>query len=239
MKWWILLVSLALVAFTAWLILYAGVALSTLLSLGVGAIFLVWLIVLLTVPWNLYFTARGVLRELPESRARGIDVPVERDVEAATMARRLLRLAIGGHVISAAAVAVITYFAGVQLGYYFSGFYLLAIAFRPAAAYFAHVRARLSAMSGEAHHPPLDVIELRDRVTRIDTSVGFLLEEADRLRRDLALVSATTEAADRDQGRRIEAMARRFEETVDRAHDNQELITGLKAFIRLVRSSSP
>lgn len=68
MKWWLLLASLIVALLTVWLVLYAGVAPSTLLSLGAGAISLLWLVVVLTVPWNLFLAARHVLHEIQVSR---------------------------------------------------------------------------------------------------------------------------------------------------------------------------
>ncbi|MGW2349103.1 hypothetical protein [Actinacidiphila glaucinigra] len=39
-----------------------------------------------------------------------------------------------------------------------------------------------------------------------------------------------------DADRRITALAREFEATIDRLTDNEEIITGLKAFLRLLRA---
>jgi hypothetical protein len=57
----------------------------------------------------------------------------------------MLGFALGGHLITAAAAAVISYAAGSRAGYYLAGFYLLSAALRPAAAYFGHLRRRLMA----------------------------------------------------------------------------------------------
>jgi len=45
----------------AWLGHLAGVSLNTVLSIAAAAAALAWLIVLVAVPWNLYFGARRVL----------------------------------------------------------------------------------------------------------------------------------------------------------------------------------
>ncbi|GAA3551824.1 hypothetical protein GCM10022419_035160 [Nonomuraea rosea] len=236
MKWWLLLASLLVTLLTAWLILYAGVPLSTLLSLGAGAIALLWLIVVLTVPWNLCFAARHVVHEIEASREAGIEVTQRREDEARGIARRMLALAISGHIVSAAVIAVVTYFSGAQVGYYFSAFYLLATCFRPVGAYTSHLRDRVRTLGQEVRYPRVDVIELRERVLALDAA-------ADQLRRDVTEIAAgldTTrrelESADHDLGRRMTLMTRRFDETVDGLGDNQEVITGLKAFLRLVRS---
>ncbi|GAA0395150.1 hypothetical protein Acor_64860 [Acrocarpospora corrugata] len=245
MKWWIFWVSLAFTIVAAWLILYADVSPETLLSVGLGAISLIWLIILLTVPWNLYFSARRVVHETHLSRERGIEVPQAREDEAREIARRMLRFAIAGHLISAAVIAVITFYSGAQVGYYFAGFYLLATFFRPAGSYMSHLRERVTNLMEELHYPRQDVATLRTQVaeltdarTRLDQTVNELSESLDELRAELATAQAAAETADHDLNRRITQMSRRFDETVDGLSDNQELITGLKAFLRLVRSDS-
>ncbi|MGW0202727.1 hypothetical protein [Nonomuraea sp. NPDC003201] len=232
MKWWLLLASLIVTLLTAWLILHAGVAPSTLLSLGAGAISLLWLVVVLTVPWNLCLAARHVLHEIQVSREAGIEVARHREDEARRIARRMLVLAISGHVVSAAVIAVVTFFAGAQLGYYFSGFYLLATAFRPIAAYTKHLRDRVRTLGQEVRYPRADVISLRDRVSELETAMKGLKRDVD----DLNAARQGLELADHDLGRRMTLMARRFDETVDGLNDNQEVITGLKAFLRLIRA---
>jgi hypothetical protein len=236
MKSWLLPVSLIVAAITAWLILYAGVPLATLLSLGLGAICLVWLIVILTYPWNLCFAARHVVHEIAVSREAGIEVSAGREEEAAGIARRMLVLAIAGHLASAAMIAVITFFSGRQIGYYFAGFYLLATAFRPVGAYTAHLRERVRTLGREIRYPRLDVIALRDQVEALNTSSERLWQEVKDIRADLATATQGLEQADHDLNRRVTLMARRFDETVDGLGDNQEVITGLKAFLRLIRT---
>lgn len=232
MKWWLLLASLIVALLTVWLVLYAGVAPSTLLSLGAGAISLLWLVVVLTVPWNLFLAARHVLHEIQVSGEAGIEVARHREDEARRIARRMLVLAVSGHVVSAAVIAVVTFFAGAQLGYYFSGFYLLATAFRPVAAYTKHLRDRVRTLGQEVRYPRADVIALLDRVSELETVVKGIKRDVD----DLNAARQGLELADHDLGRRMTLMARRFDETVDGLNDNQEVITGLKAFLRLVRA---
>lgn len=50
-----------------------------------------------------------------------------------------------------------------------------------------------------------------------------------------ALTTATYARAD-DTDRRIAALGRQFESTVSRLTDNQEVISGIKAFLRLLRT---
>jgi hypothetical protein len=227
------------------LVLVADVPLSVLLSLAAGALCLAWLIVLLILPWNVYFEARRLIREIGNSRKRGLDVPEGREEEARRIATRARAAAVGGHVVSAALIAVITYFSGAVVGYYFVGFYLLSTFFRPVHAWFAPMRARVRTMLKETHYPRDDVLELMQRVTFLETQAEILrstteqLHEADlAAARGLADLDGTTSRRDRELDHRLDALGRRFEDTVSRLTDDQELIAGIKAFLRLLRTES-
>lgn len=145
------------------LVYVVGAPLSTVLSIGFGAISLFWLLVLLTFPWNLYFQAHDLIREIRTSRERGIGVSAERETEARRIRHRMLWTALAGHVLSAGVIAVVSYVSGLHTGYYFAGFYLLSTLFRPATAYFGRVRERLRTTLREVKHPRADVEQLRTR----------------------------------------------------------------------------
>ncbi len=237
--------SLAFFAAIVGTILYftTDLELSELLAVGAGALFLMWQVILLTVPWRLFFQARTIIREIHLAREQGTEVPAKREEEVVRLARRLKWAAIGAHVVSAAVVAVITYFSGEDIGYYFSGFYLLSTVFRPGQAYFSHLRGRLTGMLKEVKYPHENVVELRARVTQAEAQLEALSRRVEELAEEDAelrrLIEETREAAtargDR-QDRELDAIGRRFEDTVNRLTDNQEVIAGIKAFLRLLRT---
>lgn len=178
----------------AWLARVSGVPLRTVLSIAAGAAALGWLIVLVAVPWKLYFAAHRVVAQMAVSRGRGIAVQAGQQAEARQIARRMLWFALGGHLGTAAVTAVVTYYSGDSLGYYIAASYLLSATFRPAAAYFAHLRQRISALSRESLHPRDDVVTLCQRVNRLDGSVRELAEDLPAVRRDLTDDLRRTEA---------------------------------------------
>ncbi|XVQ09490.1 hypothetical protein ACQP1W_44345 [Spirillospora sp. CA-255316] len=225
------------------LVLVADVPLAVVLSLGAGALGLLWLVVLLVVPWHVYFQARRLLQEIGTSRARGLEVPPERETEARRIAARARTAAVGGHVVSAAAVAVVTYFSGTAIGYYFAGFYLLSTAFRPAHAWFAHLRRRLRTMLHEVRYPRDDVLDLLERLNFLEGHVEAMrlttehLHQADHtLERRLEAVDLAVQRGAAELNGRLDALGRRFEATVAQLTDDQELITGIRAFLRLLRA---
>jgi hypothetical protein len=267
---WVVVVAVAAAALLfAWLGRLAGVPLDTLLSIGAAAAALAWLAVLVAVPWNLYFAARRVVAEMAVSRERGITVRAAQEAEARRIARRMLWFALGGHIGTAVAAAVITYFSHATVGYYVAGFYLLSTAIRPAVAYFGHLRERLTALTRATTHPREDVVSLKLKVDLVAKTLKELQSElrqaqrgvtGDLRRAESALAGDITharqllstdlarlqdaQAADRaaarsvaDQlGRRIDQMVRRIDDTLDGISDHQELLTGIRALARLIRS---
>src|SRR4051812_44816456 len=96
--WWAaVVIGAAAVLLFAWLGRLAGVPAGTLVSIGAGLAALMWMVVLVTLPWNLYFDARQVRSSNAISRERGIAVPPVRDSETQHIARRALVLALCGH----------------------------------------------------------------------------------------------------------------------------------------------
>ncbi|MYW68126.1 hypothetical protein GTY65_29225 [Streptomyces sp. SID8379] len=215
----------------------------TVLLAGGGALCLLWLVLLLTVPWNLYFRARSVVHEAADSREKGIAVPGDRDAEAARIATVMLRTAIGSHVFTAAVAVAVAVATGRSAGYWLAGCYLLSTFFRPAGAYFGALRRRLVALGREVRYPRDDIASVHKEVADLkkgNQALEHMAEEAysslARLHEalDVVGISANQRADRTDQ--RVDAMSREFESVVNRLTDNQEIITGLKAFLRLLRA---
>jgi predicted nucleic acid-binding Zn-ribbon protein len=166
---------------------------------------------------------------------------------------------------TAVAAAAIAYITGSRIGYYIAGIFLISTGFRPAAAYFAHVRERIKVLSRETTHPRDDVAALHEKMDTLEQDIeqmqAGLGHASDDLRRteaaladsiaharqllttDLnrlqdALMASQESARSRsdDLDRKIDQMIRRIEATLDGISDHQELLTGLRALVRMVRS---
>ncbi|MGY5014006.1 hypothetical protein ACWCY6_38965 [Streptomyces sp. 900105755] len=221
----------------------AGAPPAVVFAVGAGVLSLLWLLLLLTLPWNLYFRAHAVLAEIAVSREKGMTVPAARDAEAARIARAMLRAAVAGHLVTAAAVVAVTWATGEFTGYWFAAFFLLSTFFRPAGAYFGQLRRRLGSLLRDVTYPRDDVVELHARLDRAEAGTRALTEQAAQQHRALAelrhAVDALAQRSDERAeaaDRRMVALGRQFESTVNRLTDNQELIAGVKAFLRLLRS---
>jgi hypothetical protein len=257
--WWFVVLAAALLALlVAWAARVVRVPTATLLTIAVVAVALSWLVVLVTVPWNLYFAARRAAQEMAVSRDRGITVRADYDDEARRISRRMLRFALGGHVGTAIAAAVIASASGNKTGYYVAGIFLLATMFRPASAYLFHVRERIGVFTRESMQPRDDVITLGERMDEVSALARQSADDLHRIQASLADMIAhnrnllgadlsrlrETQEADRAQAqarhdelkRQLDQMVRRIEATLDGISDHQELLTGLRALVRMVRS---
>lgn len=123
--WFLVLAGAVVALLIVWLGRIVSVPLTTLLTAGAVIIALSWLVVLTTVPWNLYFAARRTAQEMAVSRERGIAVRLGCDQEARRISRHMLRFALGAHLGTALAAATIAFFSGKQAGYYIAGISLL------------------------------------------------------------------------------------------------------------------
>jgi hypothetical protein len=245
----VVLVGAALALFVAWLTHLLRVQLTSLLWFGAVVVALGWLVTLVTLPWNLYFAAHRATASMEVSRERGIAVRQADAAEAVRLARRMLWFALGAHLVTALAAAAVAFFTGARVGYYVASFFLLTTAFRPAAAYFWHVRTRIRVLTRESTHPRDDVAALLEKVDGLRDAVDDLWSGLRQAGDDLRHAEATltgdiaharqlltadltrlqeAQATDRGAARsraeelahRIDAMVRRIETTLDGLSDH-------------------
>lgn len=205
-----------------------------LLDWGMGALCLLWLIVLLKAPWDLYFQAQATLFEMQRSKERQVTLPAGREEYVRTLARRLGWLAVGAHVVSAGGLALLTWIAGHAIGYYFAAFYLVSTVFRPAVAGYAYLTHKLRTIGEEAHYPREDVVELRERLAQQEGLLKALRPQVEQQQRDLQQERQAREAEQQRLRTTITSVSREMERAINRLTDNQEVIAGIQAFVRLV-----
>lgn len=199
-----------------------------------GIFCLFWLFVILKAPWDLYFQAHAVAFEQQRSRERRVDLSPGREEYVRVVRRRLGWLAVGAHLFSAALAAGITFLTGGVVGYYFAAFYLVSTAFRPMAAGYAYLSGKLRALGEESRYPREDVVALREMLERHEAALKALEEQRKNFQSVLDEEQRHRETETRDLRTRLHALSREFETTVSRLTDNQEVIKGIQAFVRLV-----
>jgi len=216
----------------------ASISAGHLLDWVTGGICLVWLLLILKVPWDLYFQAQEVSFEFQRSRERGIPTPAGREEYIRGLRRRLGWLAVGAHLVSAALTVGVARFTGGQVGCWFAVFYLVSTIFRPAAAGYAYLAHKLRDILREVKYPREDVVDLRERVKRQEVDMNTVARQMEEMRESIATESAQRASETRELRQSVHAIGREFEATVSRLTDNQEVIRGIQAFVRLVAQSA-
>jgi hypothetical protein len=148
-------------------------------AIGIGIF--EWTILIVTVPWNIYFKAKDVYQTGKESQLQGIDVE-ERSIQYANgIANKSLIVAIGLHLGTAIGLYWLAVSGITALGYWSSVGVLLLTLLRPAISTYEYLAARLSGMREQFTYPRNDILELRDRFQQLEDRVAQL---TDRLNPD-------------------------------------------------------
>ena len=220
-------------------VLVLHVPLALLATVAAAIACLAWLVVIVVLPWNLYFQARHLTSELQRSRARGIVVSPAQEAAAVQVARRMWRVSVGLHLASAALLALGSWLSQEPLGSTFAALFLLSTLFRPAVEYYRAVRRQLGDVLHETKYPREDVVKLIADVEAHQRELERLREDQASLTGQLTTLEGASMARATEAHRRLEGVARKFDEALDRLTDNREVISGLKAFLRLVREPTP
>ena len=136
-----------------------------------------WLLVIVTVPWNIHFQAKGVLAQGEQSRKKQIPVDETQIKYVQVLAKRSLVLAIGLHLISALALYILAITGISTVGYLGSGAALLLTGLRPAISAYQYLSGRLRMIREEFNYPREDIVELRHRMETVEATVTDLAQQ--------------------------------------------------------------
>ncbi len=136
-----------------------------------------WLLVIVTVPWNVHFQAKEVLAEAVQSTEKGIPVDEKQLKYVKVLAKRSLLVAIALHLLSAACLYILAVTGISAVGYVGSGAALLLTALRPAISAYEYLYARLAMIRQEWKYPREDIVELRNRFNTIEETLKRLEEQ--------------------------------------------------------------
>lgn len=230
-----------------------------LLDVAAGVVCLIWLLLILRVPWDIYFEAGRVLFEMRRSAERDLAVnPVRaRYVRRLRWAAGLV--AVGSHLVSAAIIAWLTYRTEGRTGYYFAVFYVVATFFRPASRGYRFLMRQLGEIHSEVRYPREDVVKLRhdveqvveqlrsleesrlgaldEVVRRLDVRLGAAEEAGVRTRAEVGDVRSAVARAEHSFQERVHRLSEEVERSLMRAFDNRDIVNGLSAFAKLIKQA--
>ena len=150
-----------------WLNISAG----SLIDWLIGIASFWWLLVIVTIPWNIYFDARETLTEAQVSQEKGLEIERKQVKYVQKVARWSILGAIALHFISAMALYLLAATGISNVGYVSSGLTLLLTILRPAIRGYQYLTAKLSSIKKEIKYPREDAIELRNRVKTLETAI--------------------------------------------------------------------
>jgi len=143
-----------------------------------------WLLVIVTVPWNIYFEAENIKSEAENSREKNIPVDAKKLAYVTQISRWSLVTAIALHVGSALGLYYLAS-TGVSFIGYISAFATLLLTFlRPAVRFYEYLARRLRAILQEIQYPREDILELRNRVRSLELQLSTMQIQLDPNRED-------------------------------------------------------
>jgi len=161
-QFFISVVVLALVAYGV--VSFFNLPAGDLVDWAVGVASFLWLMAIVTVPWNAHFKAKEVLDDAEISQRKDIYLVDEALQFTKKVAKRSLIIAISLHIFSAIALYMIALFNVSEVGSFAAIAALLLTFLRPSVRFYEYLNTKLSAIRQEFRYPREDMHELLNRV---------------------------------------------------------------------------
>jgi hypothetical protein len=212
-----------------------------------------WLLVIVTVPWNVHFQAKEVLAEAAQSTEKGIPVDQKQVKYVTLLAKRSLWVAIALHLFSAVGLYTLAATGISTVGYISSGAALLLTILRPAIRAYEYLYARLAMIRQEWKYPREDIVELRDRFSILEQKIQSLEDQlnpeqpysllatqqrfAEETRRDLARIAANFEELRATNQTEHERLAREARTAIAQLSTDGQFLDHVREIIRFFKTA--
>ncbi|MBN3888012.1 MAG: hypothetical protein HWQ43_02115 [Nostoc sp. JL31] len=245
----IVVVVLAAFGLLQWLHIPAG----NFLDWVIGGASFWWLLVIVTVPWNVHFQAKEVLAEAAQSTEKGIPVDEKQVKYVTLLAKRSLWVAIALHLFSAVGLYTLAVTGISTVGYISSGAALLLTILRPAIRAYEYLYARLAMIRQEWKYPREDIFELRDRFSILEQKIQSLEDQlnpeqpyslpatqqrfAEETRRDLARIVANLEELRATNQTEHERLGREARNAIAQLSTDGQFLDHVREIIRFFKTA--
>ncbi|RCJ29454.1 hypothetical protein A6770_22260 [Nostoc minutum NIES-26] len=212
-----------------------------------------WLLVIVTVPWNVHFQAKEVLAEAAQSQEKNIPVDERQVKYVQVLAKRSLWVALALHLFSAVSLYTLAAIGISAVGYISSGAALLLTILRPAIRAYEYLYARLAMIRQEWKYPREDIVELRDRFNSLEEKVRQIEEQlnpeqpyslpatqqrfVEETRRDLARIAANLEELRATNQTEHERLAREARNAIAQLSTDGQFLDHVREIIRFFKSA--
>lgn len=245
----IVIVVLTAFGLLQWLHIPAG----NFLDWVIGGASFWWLLVIVTVPWNVHFQAKEVLAEAAQSKEKKIPVDEKQVNYVTVLAKRSLWVAIALHLFSAVGLYTLAATGISTVGYISSGAALLLTILRPAIRAYEYLYARLAMIRQEWKYPREDIVELRDRFSILEQKIQSFEEQlnpeqsyslpatqqrfAEETRRDLARIAANLEELRATNQTEHERLAREARTAIAQLSTDGQFLDHVREIIRFFKTA--
>jgi hypothetical protein len=212
-----------------------------------------WLLVIVTVPWNIHFQAKQVIADGEQSQEKGIAVEEKQIQYVKVLAKRSFILAISLHLLSAIGLYILAVTGISAVGYISSGAALLLTGLRPAISAYEYLSARLSTISQEWKYPREDIMELRSRFDSLEETVNGLSEQLnpeqpyslaanqqlyiEETRRELARIAANLEELRATNQTEHERLSREARQAIAQLSTDGQFLDNVREIIRFFKTA--
>lgn len=219
----------------------------------IGGVTFWWLLVIVTVPWNIHFQAKEILAEAAQSREKGIAVDEKQIKYVKILAKRSLILALALHIISAIVLYILALTGISNVGYIGSGAALLLTILRPTVRGYEYLARRLAAIRSEVKYPREDIEELRNRVLYLENIVEDLRNnlnpdnaasfaasqnrELQGIRNDLTRISSVQEQLKATNQAEHESLRREAQNAIAQLSADAEFLDRVREIIRFFKTA--
>ena len=245
----IVIVVLTAFGLLQWLHIPAG----NFLDWVIGGASFWWLLVIVTVPWNVHFQAKEVLAEAAQSTEKGIPVDEKQVKYVTALAKRSLWVAIALHLFSAVGLYTLAATGISTVGYISSGAALLLTILRPAIRAYEYLYTRLAMIRQEWKYPREDIVELRDRFSILEQKIQSLEDQlnaeqpyslpatqqrfAEETRKDLARIAANLEELRATNQTEHERLAREARTAIAQLSTDGQFLDHVREIIRFFKTA--
>lgn len=212
-----------------------------------------WLLVIVTVPWNVHFQAKQVLAEAAQSQENNIAVDEKQVKYVQILAKRSLWVAISLHIFSAIGLYILAYMGISAVGYISSGAALLLTLLRPAISAYEYLYARLRMIRQNFTYPREDILELRNRFLEIEQKVKYLEDQlnleqpyslaanhqrfSEETRRELSRIVANLEELRATNQGEHEKLSREARNAISQLSTDGQFLDHVREIIRFFKSA--
>lgn len=244
-------VILALIAYgiLQWLHIPAG----NFIDWFIGIASFSWLLIIVTVPWNIYFDAREVIAEANISQGKNIKVDQKQLTYVNKVSKISIIVALSLHILSALGLYFLAVTGISAVGYISSIATLLLTFLRPAVRTYRYLATRLAMIRQQIKYPREDVIELRGKVNQLEEKVKHLLTEIDlekpdsllakqqnqltNTRKELNILKATLDQSKADNEVAHQRLSQEAKSAISQLTEDGQFLDHVREIIRFFKTA--